>query len=258
MKKIYLVGAGPGDPELLTLKAKRLLEEADLIVYAGSLISEEMLRETKAQKVDSAKLSLPEIVDILSRGAEEGKLVVRLHSGDPSLYGAIAEEMEELAARGVACEVVPGVSSFLAGAAALGCELTYPEVSQTVILTRAAGRTPVPEKEDLERLASHQATMVLFLSASLIEKVVEKLLRGGYPPETPAACVYRVGWPEQKIIRTTLERLASEVKEAGIKKQALIFVGKALSPPQKKRSKLYDPSFSHAHRRAKKRGAPAQ
>ncbi len=249
--QVYLVGAGPGDPELITLKAYRLLREADLILYAGSLIPPSLLEGLKAEKIDSASLSLPEIIEILVKWAQAKKKVVRLHSGDPALYGAIFEEMEELKRRGVSYEIVPGVSSFLAGAAALGLELTVPEVSQTVIITRASGRTPVPEKEDLKALASHQATLVLFLSASLVEKIVPALIEGGYPPETPAACVYRVGWPDQKIIRTSLRDLASRLKEAGITKQALIYVGRVLSPPGKKRSKLYDPRFSHSHRKAK-------
>ncbi len=256
MRKVYLVGAGPGDPELLTIKARKLLEAADIILYAGSLIPEEMLAGTRAKKINSAGLSLPEIVAILVEEAKKGKLVIRLHSGDPSLYGAIAEEIEELTARGIAFEIIPGISSFLAAAAALGCELTYPEVSQTVIITRAAGKTPVPEKEALSGLATHQATMVLFLSASLIDKVVKELLQGGYDPETPAACVYRVGWPDQKIIRTSLRELALKVKEANIKRQALILVGKALKPSSKRRSKLYDPTFSHSYRRAKGKEGP--
>ncbi len=251
MKKIYLVGAGPGDPELLTIKAKKLLENADLVLYTGSLIPEEILKEVPGEKINSAPLTLPEIIEILATAAQEEKLAVRLHSGDPSLYGAIAEEIEELGRRGIAWEIVPGVSSFLAAAAALGCELTIPEVSQTVIITRAAGRTPVPEKENLRSLASHQATLILFLSASLIDKVTRELLEGGYPPETPAACVYRVGWPEQKILKAPLETLAKVVKEAEIKKQALILVGKALSPPPGKRSKLYNVSFTHGYRKTK-------
>ncbi|WP_210412183.1 precorrin-4 C(11)-methyltransferase [Thermosulfuriphilus ammonigenes] len=249
--KVYLVGAGPGDPELLTIKARRLLEEADLIVFAGSLVPQEILSGLKGELVNSASLSLPEIISLLSKAAKEGKKVIRLHSGDPSLFGAIAEEMEELEKQGVACEVVPGVSSFLAAAAALGCELTVPEVSQTLIITRASGRTPVPEKESLKELSAHQATMVLFLSASLIDKVTKELIEGGYPPETPAACVYRVGWPEEKIIRAPLKELARAVKEADIRKQALIFVGQVLEPPSGKRSKLYDPAFTHGFRQPK-------
>ncbi|NPB09979.1 MAG: precorrin-4 C(11)-methyltransferase [Thermodesulfobacteria bacterium] len=250
MRKVYLVGAGPGDPDLLTRKAWRLLNEADLIVYAGSLVPEEMLAPLGAEKIDSAPLSLEEIVAHLERGYRSGGLVVRLHSGDPSLYGAIHEEMRALEERGIPFEIVPGVSSFLAGAAALACELTVPEVSQTVIITRTAGRTPVPES--LRELARHRATMVLFLSASLVEKAVEELLSGGYSPQTPAACVYRVGWPEMKIIRTTLAELPAKMARAGIKKQALIYVGEVLSPAQETRSRLYDPSFSHGARRAKK------
>ncbi len=249
MNKVYLVGAGPGDPELLTRKAWRLLNEATLVVYAGSLVPEDILSSIKARKIDSSPLTLEEIVGYLKHGYQAGELVVRLHSGDPTLYGAIQEEMQRLKELGVPFEIVPGVSSFLAGAAALSCELTVPEITQTVILTRAEGRTPVPE--DLSELARHQATMVLFLSASLVEKVVKALLKGGYPPETPAACVYRVGWPEEKVIRSSLANLASRMTEAGIKKQALIYVGWALDPPRKTRSKLYDPGFSHGARHRK-------
>jgi len=249
VNKVYLVGAGPGDPELLTLKAWRLLKEAGLIVYAGSLVPQEILQPLPAVKIDSASLTLEEIIGHLERGVREHQVVVRLHSGDPSLYGAIHEEMRLLEAQGIPYEVVPGVSSFLAGAAALKVELTIPEITQTVILTRAPGRTPVPE--DIAQLAQHQATMVLFLSASLLEKVVPELVRGGYPEETPAVCVYRVGWPEQKIIWGTLASLPRQIKEAGIRKQALIYLGRALDPPRDKRSKLYDPHFSHGARARK-------
>ncbi len=250
MKKIYLVGAGPGDPELLTRKAWRLLQEASLVVYAGSLVPEEMLKPLKAEKIDSAPLNLEEIIAHLERGYRQGGVVVRLHSGDPSLYGAIREEIRALEERGLPWEIVPGVSSFLAGAAVLGCELTVPEVTQTVILTRARGRTPMPE--ELKDLARHQATMVLFLSAALAPKALAELIEGGYPPETPAACVYRVGWPEVKIIRGTLADLSAKMAEAGIKKQALIYVGKALGRHPFTRSKLYDPHFSHGRRSASK------
>ncbi len=242
------MGAGPGDPELLTLKAKRLLESADVVVYAGSLVNPEVLKHARrAELYDSAGMTLEEILEVLEREAKRGRRVVRLHSGDPSIYGAIAEQIRELKKRGVECEVVPGVSSFLAAAARLGVEYTVPEVSQTVILTRIAGRTPVPEKESLDKLARHRASMAIFLSVSYIEQVAEKLL-SAYDASTPAAVVYRVTWDDERIIRCTLGELADRVREAGIKKTALILVGEFLGE-QGESSKLYDKSFSHGYRK---------
>ena len=242
------MGAGPGDPELLTLKAKRLLESADVVVYAGSLVNPEVLKHARrAELYDSAGMTLEEILEVLEREAKRGRRVVRLHSGDPSIYGAIAEQIRELKKRGVECEVVPGVSSFLAAAARLGVEYTVPEVSQTVILTRIAGRTPVPEKESLDKLARHRASMVIFLSVSHVEQVAEKLL-SAYDASTPAAVVYRVTWDDERIIRCTLGELADRVREAGIKKTALILVGEFLGEHGES-SKLYDKSFSHGYRK---------
>ena len=242
------MGAGPGDPDLLTLKAKRLLESADVVVYAGSLVNPEVLKHARrAELYDSAGMTLEEILEVLEREAKRGRRVVRLHSGDPSIYGAIAEQIRELKKRGVECEVVPGVSSFLAAAARLGVEYTVPEVSQTVILTRIAGRTPVPEKESLDKLARHRASMVIFLSVSHVEQVAEKLL-SAYDASTPAAVVYRVTWDDERIIRCTLGELADRVREAGIKKTALILVGEFLGE-QGESSKLYDKSFSHGYRK---------
>lgn len=244
--KVHFVGSGPGDPELLTLKAKRLLEGADVVVYAGSLINPEVLKfATNARLYNSAGMTLEEIVGVMESAAKEGRRVVRLHSGDPSIYGAIAEQIHELRARGIECEVVPGVSSFLAAASCLGVEYTVPEVSQTVILTRISGRTPVPEKESLAKLAKHRASMVIFLSASRIDEVVEKLLQG-YAGDTPVAVVYRASWKDEKVVRGRLSEIAEIAREEGIERTALILVGDFLR--ECRRSRLYDKEFEHGYR----------
>lgn len=248
---VYFVGAGAGDPELITVKGRKLLDAADVIIYAGSLVNPAILDGVRAEIHDSAGMTLDEIIDIVKESHEKDKLVVRLHTGDPSFYGAISEQIERLRQSGIAYEVVPGVSSAMAGAAALGQELTIPEISQTVIFTRIEGRTPVPEKEKLSGLAGHQATMVIFLSVGLIEKVRQELLEG-YPEDTPVAVVEKVSWPEERIIRGTLKDLAQKVQEAGIKKTALIYVGEALRASQeqlKKESKLYHKDFRHEYRK---------
>ncbi|WP_457555436.1 precorrin-4 C(11)-methyltransferase [Candidatus Pyrohabitans sp.] len=249
--KVYFVGSGPGDPELLTLRAKRLLESADVVVYAGSLTNPAILEFAKgAELYDSSGMTLEEIVEIMERAVRQGRRVVRLHSGDPSIYGAAGEQIQELKKRGIECELVPGVSSFLAAAARLGVEYTVPGVSQTVILTRIAGRTPVPEKERLEELAKHRASMVIFLSASHIEEVVKQLLRS-YPPATPAAVVYRASWEDEMVIRSCLGEIAPLVERAGIRRSALILVGDFLEK-QGERSRLYNKEFTHGFRRRKK------
>jgi precorrin-4/cobalt-precorrin-4 C11-methyltransferase len=247
MSKVYFVGAGPGDPELLTIKAQRLLREADVVIYAGSLINPAIIEGLKAELYDSSKMDLEEIVETIKKAVGEGRSVVRLHSGDITFYSAITEQIERLREEGIEYEVVPGVSSLSAAAAVLGQELTVPEVSQTVIVTRLAGRTPVPEREDLQRLAQHRASMVLFLSVSMAGEVQRNLLEGGYPPETPVAVVEKATWPEERVLRGTLGHLARMVEEAGIKRTALIFVGEALRASAEglgKRSKLYDGSFN--------------
>lgn len=247
---VYFVGAGPGDPELITVKGKRLLSEADVVVYAGSLVNPSLLElcRKEAELIDSAPLDLDGIMEVLTSGVRAGKRVVRLHSGDPSLYGAIGEQMLRLREAGVGYEVVPGVSSLAACAAALKVELTAPGVSQTVIITRAAGRTPVPESEDIARLAEHGSTMAIFLSSTIAGEVQEKLLEH-YGPETPAAVVKRASWPDQEIIRTTVGSLASDIKAAGIDRSALILVGGALAGKGGE-SLLYAREFSHGFRRA--------
>ncbi len=246
---IHFVGAGPGDPELITVKGQRLLKEADVIIYTGSLVPRALLEGVKAELHNSAGLNLDEVLEIMIPAWQDGKNVVRLHTGDPAIYGAINEQIASLNKKNIPFKVVPGVSSATASAAALATELTLPEVSQTVIITRRAGRTPVPEKEDLVLLASHQATMLILLSVGMIDKVVDDLVSGGYSSDTPVAVVEKVSWPEERIIRGTISTIANQVKEAGITKTAIIAVGKVLAQaPPPALSKLYDKHFSHGFR----------
>jgi len=248
---IHFVGAGPGDPELITVRGQRLLAEADLVVYAGSLVPKPLIMGLGAEIRDSAPLHLDEIIDLMTAAWQAGKRVVRLHTGDPSIYGAIKEQMAALDDRKIPYRVVPGVSSVTAAAAALHAELTLPEVSQTVIITRRAGRTPVPERQELASLAGHGATMLILLSVGMIREVVADLLAGGYPAETPVAVVEKVSWPEQQIIRATLATIAQEVETAGISKTAIIAVGRVFAElPPEALSRLYDKDFSHGCRQA--------
>jgi len=247
---IHFVGAGPGDPELITVKGQRLLREADLIVYTGSLVPQTLLEGLDAVIHNSAGLNLDEVLALLIDGWKMDKKVVRLHTGDPAIYGAINEQLSALEERDIPCKVIPGVSSATATAAALSTELTLPDISQTVIITRRAGRTPVPEGEALPLLASHQATMLILLSISMIDKVVEDLLAGGYSPDTPVAVVEKVSWPEERQIHGTLADIEEKVKKADIRKTAIIAVGKVLAQtPPPSLSKLYDRSFSHGYRK---------
>ena len=255
---VYFIGAGPGDPELITVKGKRLLQEADRVVYAGSLVPEALLADLRpgALAFNSAGLTLQETHSLLSEGYREGGRVVRLHTGDPSLYGAIQEQMILLEREKIPYEVVPGVSAVFAAAAALKQELTLPEVSQTVILTRMAGRTPVPEGEDLKLLAAHRATLIIYLSVQEIEKVVSQLIPY-YLPETPVVVAYRVGWPDQRFVEGALVDIAARVKEADIHRQAIIMIGDVFgvrTTGELKPSKLYDESFSHGFRKSKLTG----
>ncbi len=247
---IYLIGAGPGDPELITLKGKRLIDEADVIIYAGSLVNPQVLAGHKenAEIHNSAAMTLDEVIEVMEQGVAQGKKVVRVHTGDPSIYGAIREQMDRLEALDIPYEVVPGVSSFVASAAALKKEFTLPEVSQTVICTRLEGRTPVPEREQLELLASHRTSMAIFLSVQMMDAVIERLLTH-YPETTPIAVVQRATWEDQKIVTGTLADIADKVANAGITKQAQILVGDFLGD-RYALSKLYDPSFSHEFRQA--------
>ncbi len=243
--KVYFVGAGPGDPELITLKGLRIMKEADVVVYPGSLTPRTTVEEwaPDAELIDSYGMKLEEIVDILVRNAREGKTVVRLVSGDPFVYSSLDEQKTALESEGIPYEVVPGVSSINAAAAALKEELTKPGVSQTVILTRPAGRSGKPEGESLRELAKHRCTMVIFLGVSRIRSITEALIDGGYDPSTPVAVVYKVSTPEEKVIRGTLEDIAEKVERAGVKRTALIIVGDVLGGPGE-RSYLYSEEYA--------------
>lgn len=248
---IHFVGAGPGAPDLITLRGARLLEEAGMIIYAGSLVNPELLKRAKPDCIifDSASMTLDEVIEKLREAHEAGVDAVRLHTGDPSIYGAIREQMDRLSALEIPFDITPGVSSFCAAAAAVEAEYTLPSVSQTVIISRMEGRTPVPEREKIRLLASHGASMVLFLSSGLLEGLSAELTAGGYAPDTLAAIVYKASWPEQKVIRTTVGGIAGAAKEAGISNTALILVGEFLGD-EYELSKLYDKNFSHGFRKA--------
>ena len=248
---VHFVGAGPGAPDLITQRGAALLQAADCIIYAGSLVNPALLGLAKAGCAiyNSAEMTLEQVLDVMRRMEAADKTTVRLHTGDPCLYGAIREQMDVLDAEGIPYDDTPGVSSFCGAAAALNAEYTLPTVSQTVIITRMEGRTPVPEKEKLASLASHGATMVIFLSLGLVDKVQEALLAGGaYTADTPAAVVYKATWPEQKTVRCTVGTLAESVHAAHITKTALIVVGGFLGQNYE-RSKLYDPAFTTAFRK---------
>ncbi len=247
---VHFIGAGPGAPDLITLRGARLLAEADVIIYAGSLVNPALLegRKEGCAVYDSASMTLEEVLSVMEQAEGEGKTTVRLHTGDPSLYGAIREQMDQLDRMGVPYDVTPGVSSFSGAAAALNAEYTLPDVSQSVIITRMAGRTPVPEGEALAKMASHGCTMVLFLSTGLLEDVERELMKGGYAPDTPAAIVYKATWPDQKVYRCTVSTLAETAKANHITKTALITVGGFLGT-EYERSKLYDPAFTHGCRK---------
>jgi precorrin-4/cobalt-precorrin-4 C11-methyltransferase len=251
MNKVVIIGAGSGDPELITLKGKRYLEQADIVVYTGSLLNPEYLKYAKpsAELYDSAKMGLPEMLKVMVAGVKADKNVVRLHDGDPSFFGAIQELMDGLDKEGVGYWRIPGVSCLLGAAAALNRELTLPNISQTIIITRPAGRTPVPEAESISKLAQHQATMVIFLGTPQIAKVMVDLQTGGYPKDTPVSVVYKATWPEQKIVLGTIADIAEKVKAEGITETALIFVGKVMNPKAYDLSKLYDPTFTTAFRK---------
>ncbi|MBC8542122.1 MAG: precorrin-4 C(11)-methyltransferase [Clostridia bacterium] len=250
---ITFVGAGPGAADLITVRGLKRLEQADIVIYAGSLVNPALLDGTRegCEIYNSAHMTLEEVIDVCIRGEKEQKQVVRLHTGDPCIYGAIREQMDLLDEAGIEYEVIPGVSSFIGAAASLKAEFTLPDVSQTVILTRMEGRTPVPEKERIEELARHQATMVIFLSAGMLGELSQRLQEGGYAPETSAAIVYKATWPDEKIIYTTVAQLEEAAAANGIHKTALIFVGEFLGD-RYERSKLYDPTFSHEYREASK------
>lgn len=246
---VYIVGAGSGDVELITVKGLKRVKEADIIIYAGSLVNPEILKEAKenCQIYNSAYMNLEEVIDVIKKGHSEGKNIVRLHTGDPSIYGAIREQMDILRENNIPFENIPGVSSFCGAAAALQAEYTLPAISQTVILTRMEGRTAVPEKESIESLSKHNATMIIFLSVGMIDELVKRLMEG-YSENTPAAVVYKATWKDEKIVRGTLSDIALKTKEAGINKTALVIVGNCLGNDYEL-SKLYDKNFKTEFRK---------
>lgn len=252
MHKVFFVGCGPGDPELLTIKAKKLMQNADVVVYSGSLIPVQIIKLCrKAILHDAAKLVREEIFDILKTNAKKGKLVVRLHDGDPSIYGAIREQTDNLLKAGIEFEIIPGITSFLASAAALGSELTLPGITQTIIITRAESRTRVPKHEKISELAQHKATMIFYLSIHLLSDIVKQVIEGGYPKSTPVAAVYRASWKDEKVIRGTLKDITKKVREKKITRTAIIIIGDVINPKSYEYSRLYDKTFSHGFRKAK-------
>ena len=250
---VHFVGAGPGGPDLITLRGAELLGRADCVVYAGSLVNPALLGLVRegVPVYNSAQMTLEQVLEVLEETHRRGGDTVRLHTGDPCLYGAIREQMDALDARGIPWDVTPGVSSFCGAAAAAGEEYTLPGVSQSVIITRMAGRTPVPEGEDIASLAAHGATMVIFLSAGMLEALSEELQKGAYTADTPAALVYKATWPEQRVYRCTVSTLAKTARENQVTKTALITIGHFLGDDYE-RSKLYDPTFTHEFREASK------
>lgn len=249
---IYFVGAGSGAEDLITVRGQRLLQQADVIIYAGSLVNPELLKERKESCAiyNSAKMTLEEVIAVMVRAEKAGQMTVRLHTGDPCLYGAIREQMDILTEQGIAYESCPGVSSFCGAASALNLEYTLPEISQSVVITRMAGRTPVPERESIRAFAAHQATMVIFLSTGMLKQLSEELIAGGYEAETPAAIVYKATWPEEKKFICTVGTLEETAKREGITKTALILVGNVIGCQTYERSKLYDPTFATEFREA--------
>ncbi|MDO5302353.1 MAG: precorrin-4 C(11)-methyltransferase [Clostridia bacterium] len=254
MQKIHFVGAGSGAADLITLRGKSFLEEADIIVYAGSLVNPKLLDYAKegCQIYNSAKMTLEDVLEVMIEGYEKGQKVVRLHTGDPCLYGAIREQMDVLDEKKINYDYTPGVSSFCGAASALNLEYTLPNISQSVIITRMEGRTPVPAKESIQSFAAHQATMVVFLSTGLLEELSKKLIEGGYTADTPAAIVYKATWDDEKTFVCTVGTLAQTAKENNITKTALMIIGDVVGCTNYDRSKLYDPEFTTEFREASK------
>lgn len=248
---IRFVGAGPGAPDLITVRGLKIIKEADVIIYAGSLVNQELLEYAKkdCQIFNSAVMTLEEVVQVMVDCEEKGLNTVRLHTGDPCLYGAIREQMDILEQKNIPYESCPGVSSFCGAASALNLEYTLPGVSQSVVITRISGRTPVPEKESIESFAAHQATMVIFLSTGLLEKLSKRLLEGGYQKDTPAAIVYKATWKDEKALLCTVGSLVQIAKENDISKTSLIVIGDVLSHSRYERSQLYHPGFSTQFRK---------
>ncbi len=249
---VYFVGAGCGAVDLITVRGKKLLEDADVVIYAGSLVNPDLLKYTRSdcQVHNSAYMTLDEVIETIENAEKSGKNTVRLHTGDPSIYGAIREQMDRLEELGILFEICPGVSSFCGAAAALKAEYTLPDVSQSVIITRMAGKTNVPAKESIEKFAEHGATMVIFLSAGMLAELSKRLINGGYSPNSPAAIVYKASWDDEKVVRCTVAELAEAAKKNGIKKTALITVGDFLGD-RYSLSKLYDEKFETEFRKAR-------
>jgi len=252
VSKVFFVGCGPGDPDLLTIKAKKLVQKADVVVYSGSLIPSEILKfNKKGKKFDAAKLVREEIFELLLKNSKKGKNVVRLHDGDPAVYGAIREQIDKLQEKGIESIVVPGVTSFLASAAALGTQLTLPGVTQTMIITRAESRTKVPKREKISELARHRSTLIFYLSVHLLSEIVKEAVAGGYPKSTPVAVVYRASWKDQKIIIGKLSDIRKKVISARITRTAIVIIGDVIKPKSYEYSRLYDKTFTHGYRKAK-------
>lgn len=249
---VHFVGAGPGAPDLITVRGQRLLEEADVIIYAGSLVNPKLLEYKKegCQVYNSALMTLEEVLAVMEQAEKEGRTTVRLHTGDPCIYGAIREQMDELDAKGIVYDTCPGVSAFCGAASALNLEYTLPEVSQSVVITRMAGRTPVPEKEEIAAWAAHQSTMVIFLSTGLLEELSRELIAGGYSEDTPAAIVYKATWEEEQKFICTVGTLAETARKHQITKTALMIIGDVVSHNRYQRSELYNPAFSTEFRKA--------
>ena len=251
---VHFVGAGPGAPDLITVRGKQYLEEADVVIYAGSLVNPELLSYTKeaCEIYNSATMTLEEVIEVMRKAESESKMVVRLHTGDPCIYGAIREQMDILDEKNITYDYCPGVSAFCGAASALNLEYTLPDISQSVIITRMEGRTPVPSKESIQSFAAHQATMVVFLSTGMLEELSRRLIEGGYTADTPAAIVYKATWPEQKTFVCTVGTLAKTAAENNITKTALMIIGDTVAAAHYDRSKLYDPEFTTEFREAVK------
>ena len=252
MSDVFFVGCGPGDPDLITIKAKKLIQKADVIVYSGSLIPPTILNFCKKGKLhDASGMVREEIFDILYKNAKKNKLVVRLHDGDPSIYGAIKEQIDNLQENGISSKIVPGITAFLASAAELGTQLTLPGITQTIIVTRAESRTKVPKREKISELAKHKATLIFYLSVHLLSSIVKESIAGGYEKTTPVAVVYRATWKDQKIIKGNLSNIVKKIKDEKITKTAIVIISNVIDSKSYEYSRLYDKSFSHGYRKSK-------
>ena len=249
---VHFVGAGPGSPDLITVRGKQYLEEADVIIYAGSLVNPQLLEYSKDVCTihNSAKMTLEEVISVMERAEAEGKMTVRLHTGDPCIYGAIREQMDILDEKGIMYDYCPGVSAFCGAASALNLEYTLPDISQSVIITRMEGRTPVPSKESIQSFAAHQATMVVFLSTGMLEELSRRLIEGGYTADTPAAIVYKATWPQEEAYVCTVATLKQTAREHNITKTAIVLVGDVIAHSHYEKSRLYAPDFSTEYRKA--------